>query len=44
MPDNAARTMKQEASRDCQGDASTGSRIQRGKESLVNGPDLDGKT
>ena len=33
-----------EASRDCQGDASTGSRIQRGKESLVNGPDLAGKT
>ena len=32
------------ASLDCQGDASTGSRIQRGKESLLNGPDLAGKT
>ena len=33
-----------EAGRDCQGDASTGSRIQRGKESLLNGPDMAGKT
>ena len=34
MPDTPARTMQAEASRGCQGDASTGSRIQRGKESL----------
>ena len=37
MPDNAARTMRQRAGRDCQGDASAGSRIQRGKEPLING-------
>ena len=44
MPDNAARTMRQGRGRDCQGDASTGSWIQRGKESLLNGPELAGKT
>ena len=32
------------ASLGCQGDASTGPRIQRGKESLLNSPDLAGKT
>ena len=44
MLDNAARTMQTGAGRDCQGDTSTGSRIQREKESLLNGPVLAGKT
>ena len=45
MPDNAARRMRQGRAWIVRGDASlAGSRIQRGKESLLNGPDLAGKT
>ena len=50
MPDNAARTMRERRAGIVRAmllyvvKAITGSRIQRGKESLLNGPDLAGKT
>ena len=44
MPDNAARTMRQGRAGIVRAMLLLVRAIQRGKESLVNGPDLAGKT